>query len=159
MSSVPTADPLSTPTSDVRPAQTARRAGYGLAAGVNGVLLYLINVAPGWEVVPFLTEDTEQVLGLLNASLAVALVINLLWILADPPWWRALGQIVQSALGLAVALSLLDVFPFDVTVSQMDIAWLVRFVLVIIALVTAIGLLVQVATLGRILLRGSRDVT
>lgn len=153
-----------TPTHDSQPShrvhspgRTGRRVGYGIAAGLNGLLLYLVNVAPGWEAVPFLTESFASVVGLLNTSLAVALAVNLLWIAADPPWLRALGQVVQSGLGLAVVLTLLDVFPFDVTINDLDVAWLLRFVLIIIAIATGIGLLVQMGLLVRHAVRAGTD--
>ena len=41
-----------------RPPVAARRFGYVLAALLNAVLLYAVNVWPGWESVPFLTADT-----------------------------------------------------------------------------------------------------
>jgi hypothetical protein len=139
------------------PGRTGRRVGYGIAAGLNGLLLYLVNVAPGWEAVPFLTESFASVVGLLNASLAVALVVNLLWIATDPPWLRALGQVVESGLGLAVVLTLLDIFPFDVTINDLDLAWLLRFVLIIIAIATGIGMLVQMGVLARYAVRAGTD--
>ena len=48
--------------SHTRPAVAGRRAGYAVAIAVNLVLLYLVNVAPGWQAVPFLTESTTEVL-------------------------------------------------------------------------------------------------
>jgi hypothetical protein len=137
--------------------RTGRRVGYGIAAGINGLLLYLVNVSPGWEAVSFLTESFASVVGLLNASLAVGLAVNLLWIVADPPWLRSLGQVVQSGLGLAVVLTLLDIFPFDVTINDLDLAWLLRFVLIIIAIATGIGLLVQMGMLVRYTVRSGSD--
>jgi hypothetical protein len=146
-----------TPSTTGSPGRTGRRVGYGIAAGINGLLLYLVNVAPGWEAAPFLTESFASVVGLLNASLAVALVVNLLWIAADPAWLRALGQIVQSGLGLAVTLTLLDIFPFDVTVNDLDLAWLLRFVLIVAAIATGIGLLVQIGVLVRLAVHAGTD--
>lgn len=121
-----------------------------MAAGINGVLLYLVNVAPGWEWLTFLTDDFAEVLGVLNASLVVAIVVNLLWVLADPRWFRSLGQIVQSGIVLAVILTMLDVFPFDFSGWAFDASWLTRFVLVVTAIATGIGLLVEVVRLLRL---------
>jgi hypothetical protein len=133
-----------------RPSRTARQVGFGIAAGINALLLYLVNVTPGWEWVTFLSEDFTRVLGVLNASLVVALVVNLLWMVADPMWFRALGQVVQSAVGLAVVLTALDVFPFDYSDWAFDATWLTRLVLVVAAVATGIGLLVQLVTLVRV---------
>lgn len=139
------------------PPRTLRQLGYGVAAGVNAALLYLINGAPGWQAVPFLTDDVEAVLGIVNTSLLAGLVVNLLWSLADPEWWRALGQVVLSAIGLAATLQILDVFPFDFTGWAFDPTWLVRLVLVVAAFGTGISLLVQVVTLVRVAVTGGRS--
>lgn len=54
-----------------RPQVGARRIGYAVAVLVNVALLYTINAWPGWEAVPFLTEDLRLVTGLVNASIVV----------------------------------------------------------------------------------------
>jgi hypothetical protein len=88
-------------------------AGYIAAVVVNGVLLYLIDVAPGWEAVPFLTPAMTLVLGLVNATLVAGLVANLVYTVADPPRLRALGDLVTTSIGLAALVRIWQVFPFD----------------------------------------------
>ena len=56
-----------------RPPVAARRAGYVVSVLVNIALLYVVNGWPGWEAVPFLTQDTQQVMGLVNASIVASL--------------------------------------------------------------------------------------
>lgn len=143
----PTATPSRVP--KVRVARPARRLGYTIVALVNGVLLYLINVVPGWEALSFLTDDVTLVLGLLNASLVVGIVVNVVWVLADPPWLRSIGQLVVSAVSLGVILAVLDVFPFDYSEWSFDATLLTRVVLVIAAVGTVIGLLVEAVGLVR----------
>lgn len=96
-----------------RPSATARRTGYLVAAAVNAVLLYLLNQSPGWEAVPFLTAQTPQVLPLVNASMAAGLVANLVYLFADPPRLRALGDLVTTGIGLAAMVKIWQVFPFS----------------------------------------------
>ena len=43
-----------------RRSAVARRFGYVIGSVVNGVLLYGINVAPGWRSLPFLADGFEQ---------------------------------------------------------------------------------------------------
>src|SRR5436190_9702285 len=58
---------IMTTTAPIRtPPDVTRRAGYVVGAVVNGMLLLAVNVWPGWQVVPFLTAQTSQVLGLVN---------------------------------------------------------------------------------------------
>ena len=52
-----------------RPPRSARRAGYLIGALLNGALLWLVNVSPGWQAVPFLTQEFD---GVLPLSMALA---------------------------------------------------------------------------------------
>jgi hypothetical protein len=67
-----------------RPSISARRARYLVVAVIDAALVYLVNVWPGWQAVRFLTADTRQLLGLVNLSLVAGLVVNLVYIIADP---------------------------------------------------------------------------
>ena len=98
-----------------RPGPGARRSGYVVAAAVNALLLYLVNARPGWDAVPFLTEDTTLVLGAVNASMTAGLLANLLYLIADPRRLRAFGDAVTTAIGLYATVRVWQVFPFDVT--------------------------------------------
>jgi hypothetical protein len=98
-----------------RPGPGTRRFGYVVAAAVNALLLTLVNARPGWDAVPFLTDDTTLVLGAVNASITAGLVANLLYLLADPRRLRALGDAVTTTVGLYAMVKIWQVFPFDVT--------------------------------------------
>lgn len=89
----------------------SRRVGYVVGAAVNAVLLYLVNVRPGWDAVPFLTEATPLVLGLVNASILVNLVANLVYVVADPPWLTAVGDLVTTGIGLMASVRFWQVWP------------------------------------------------
>ena len=69
---------------------TGRRAGYVAAVVVNAALLFVLNVQPGWQALPFLTSATDHVLGLVNLSLAAGLAANLVYLAHDPPWVKSL---------------------------------------------------------------------
>ncbi|HKX68789.1 MAG TPA: hypothetical protein VJN29_16345 [Intrasporangium sp.] len=95
------------------PTVAGRRAGYVVAMTVNLVLLFLVNVAPGWQAVPFLTESTTEVLLLVNLSMAAAVAANAVYSVFDPAWMRALGDAVTTSVGLASLVRVWQVFPFD----------------------------------------------
>jgi hypothetical protein len=132
-----------------RPAAAARRAGFVIAAVVNAALLCLVNVWPGWQAASFLTEDTRQVLGLVNLSLAAGLVANLVYLVRDTLWLKLLGDPVTTAIGLAAAVRVWQVFPFDFSGWSFDWSSLVRVVLAMAIVGSAIGLLVQLVALLR----------
>jgi CHASE1-domain containing sensor protein len=133
---------MNTRTAHTRPSKAARGFGYTVAAVLNAVLLYLINVRPGWRAVPFLTEDTTRVLVVVNLSLVAGIVANLLFVLYDPPRWKALGDLVTTSISLVVLFRIWAVFPFAFDASQWTL--LARTVLVVAIVGTGIAMLVQV---------------
>ena len=131
----------------------ARRGGYAVAALVNAVLLYLVNVQPGWQVLPFLTDGMDDVLGVVNLSLTATLVVNLVYLGYDPPWFTAACQVVLSAISLVVAVRLLQVFPFDFSAYAFDWELLTRVVLWLAVLGSAVGIVAALVKLVRALVR------
>lgn len=131
-----------------RPSAAARRFGYVIAAGVSGVLLYLVNVSPGWQALAFLTPDTELVLGLVNLSLWAGVLVNVLYILRDPRWFKALGDAVSTSVSVAASIRVWQVFPFDFGDADYWVV-LFRIGLVIAIVGGAIGVLVNIVTLVR----------
>jgi hypothetical protein len=116
---------------------------------VNAVLLFLVNVRPGWESVPFLTADTSLVLGLVNATLVVALLSGLLCAAAvDAPRVRALTDLAQNAVGLAALVRIWQVFPFAFDGDGVDWALVVRWVLGIGMFGSVIGMVSAVVRLA-----------
>ena len=111
------------------PSVAGRRAGYAVAMTVNLVLLFLVNVTPGWQAVPFLTESTTDVLLLVNLSMVVAVVANAVYSALDPPWVRALGDAVTTSVGLASLVRIWQVFPFEFDTSSVPWDLVARWVI------------------------------
>ena len=95
------------------PGPASHRFGYVVGACVDALLLYLININPGWAAVPFLTSGTIQVLGLVNASIAVSLVANLVYVVRDPRWLRSLGELATTSIGVLALVRFWRVWPVD----------------------------------------------
>jgi predicted membrane protein len=123
--------------------------GYAVALGVNAVLLGIVNVTPGWEAVPFLTEETRLVLGLVNASLITAIVVNAAYLLADPTWLKALGDVTCNVVGIAAMVQIWQVFPFAFDDSTLDWPLIARWVLAVGVAGSVIGLIVGLVSLVR----------
>lgn len=130
----------------------ARRTGYAIAAVVNAGLLYAANVWPGWQVLPFLSEDTPLVLALVNVSLIVGIIVNAVYLVLDQPAVKAAGDLVTLGIGLAALVRLWQVFPFDFGDSVFDWTLLLRIVFGVTIAGTVIGLIVQIVVLIRRLL-------
>ena len=129
-----------------RPSAGARRAGYGLAIVFSTALLVILNGSPGWQAIPFLTSDTAQVLWLVNLSLAAGIAANLVYLAYDPPWLKSLGDLVTTGIGLAAAIRIWQVFPFDLS-SGWSTA--VRVLLAVAITGSCIALVVQIVALAR----------
>jgi hypothetical protein len=98
-----------------RPSRAARRFGYVVAIVLNAAMLVAINAWPGWDVVPFLTDDTVDVLDAVNASIVVTLAANVVYVFRDPPRVRAIGDAVTTVVGLVAMIVIWRVFPLDVS--------------------------------------------
>lgn len=136
-------------TSARRSSAGSRRVGYVIAAVLNAALLYLLNVAPGWQTLSFLTNDTTHVLALVNFSLLAGVVVNVMYLACDPPWLKSLGDLVTTGIGLAVLIRLWQVFPFDFSGTSFNWALLVRVALVVATIGAVIGMVTQIVSLLR----------
>jgi hypothetical protein len=130
-----------------RPSVAARRFGYTLGAVVNTSLLYVVNIHPGWQAAPFLTGDARQVLALVNLSLLVGLVANIVYAVHDPPSWKAFWDLLNTSIALAVLLRVWDVFPFAFTGAEYDWALVTRVVLIVSTVGTVVAIIVQLVSL------------
>jgi hypothetical protein len=108
--------------------------------------LVILNGSPGRQAIPFLTSDTAQVLWLVGLSLAAGISANLTYLAYDPPWLKSLGDLATTGIGLAAAIRIWQVFPFDLS-SGWSAA--VRVPLVVAIAGSCIALVVQIVTLPR----------
>jgi hypothetical protein len=130
-----------------RQSTAARRAGYAIAAAINGVMLYLVNGRPGWDAIPFLT-DVDRVLPWINAALVMATAANLIYLIVPGRRFVAAGGLVTTGLGVAVLIRLWQVFPFD---FGRDAGWtmVVRAVLLLAIVGSVIALPVPIFSVAR----------
>lgn len=134
-----------------RPRLESRRFGYVVAATLNLVFLFVVNVSPGWESLGFLTERTRDVLWLVNLVLVASVVANLLYSAYDPPWFRALGDVVTTSLGLASTIRIWQVFPFDFDTSSVPWDLVARWALGVGIFGAVVGIIVGMVRLVRAL--------
>jgi hypothetical protein len=134
-------------TTTKRPSVAARRAGYVISVLINAALLFGINVWPGWDVLPFLTNDFTQVVTWVNASIVVSLALNVLYMFRDTKRVKALGDTVSLAVALAVSVLMWQVFPFDFGDSTFGWALVFRIVLGLAIVGTGIAIIVNLVSL------------
>jgi hypothetical protein len=135
-----------------RPGPTGRRIGYAAGAVVSLLILGAINVWPGWQAVPFLTPDTVLVLPYINAAFVLAVIVDAILLIRDPPWLKALCYLVSGVVALAATIAVWQVFPFEWERFFFDATLLFRVLLAIGILGGMIGVVVQAVDFVRALL-------
>jgi hypothetical protein len=130
-----------------QPSVAARRFGYVVAVLVNATMLYLVNVWPGWDAVPFITDEMTAVLGLVNASILVGIAANLVYVVNDTKSVRGLGELITTAVGLVAMIRIWQVYPFDFAGYSFDWDVVVRVLLVLGMVGSVIGLVAKLVSL------------
>lgn len=77
------------------------------------VILVLLNVVPGWQVVPFLTPAVDHAVSLANLALIVMLVSRAVALVEPSPRLRAAARYVVALICLALLAELWVTFPFQ----------------------------------------------
>jgi hypothetical protein len=132
------------------PSPATRRFGFAVAVAVNLTLLYLINVAPGWDAGPVLSDDFPRLLPILNASLLIGTALNVAYLPLRPGWLRPAGETALAAVNLAVLVRMWQVFPFDFAGYGGDTTHTVaRILLVLAAAGTGLAVFIHLAALLR----------
>lgn len=128
-----------------RQSRAGRTVGCVVGAVVNATMLWMVNERPGWQAVPFLTPDTRLVLGLVNASLVVGVLSNLVSAAVDAPRMRALADLAQNAVGAAALVRIWQVFPFDFGTGGFDWALLAKWAVGVGVFGAVIGMVVALS--------------
>jgi hypothetical protein len=105
--------------------------GHLLAALIALGGLYVANNLLEWDIVPFLTDDFDRVLPLVNLSLAANLATNVVRLAYRPPWFIAATDLVGTGLGLPAIVRMWQVFPFDFDESGLPWDVAIRILLVV----------------------------
>lgn len=126
---------------------TSRRVGYVLAVGINGMLLWAVHQVGAWGWPAFLTDDFDQVLGILSLSLVVSMAANVLYLVVDRGRTRALADLLTTSVALAASVRVWDVFPLDFAGYAVDWAWLARTLLVVAIVGSFVAIVVDLVKL------------
>ncbi|WP_400998303.1 hypothetical protein [Agromyces sp. GXQ0307] len=106
-------------------------------------------------MLPFLTGETIEVLPWINASLATGVVVNLVNVVFDRAWSKALGDLLTTSVGLLATIRLWAVFPFDFGASTFPWELVVRTLLALGIVGSAIGIIAAIVAFVRALIRGA----
>lgn len=125
---------------------SSSRAGYVVTIILNLILLYVVHSIPRWNL-SFITAAYPQVIWAFDLSIGATIAANLTYLAYDRPWYMHLTRAILAVLGLIVLIVLFSVFPFDFGAPALDT--LVRVLLVLGMVGTAIGLVVEAVQFGR----------
>lgn len=132
-----------------RPGAAGRRVGYVISVLVNVLLLWLVTGWPGWQVVPFLTAETQEVIPLVVSLLLLGVFVNLVNFAFDIAWIKALGEMITSVIALVVLVRFWEVFPFEFGGSDIDWALVARVVIAVAVFGCGVSIVVQIVVLVR----------
>ena len=131
-----------------RESKRARKIGYVVGFMVNSIMLFIVNVRPGWRQLSFLTEDFAGILWLINLSMVSNATANLIYLWYDPAWFKSLCQVGISAIGLGAAIRMLRVFPFDFASYSFNWSALTRLLLALAILGSVVAIVTELVRLG-----------
>ena len=114
-----------------------------------------------WIRYPFFTEDINLWLPILTTALSLTILGHIILIIFDSYTLREIVLIILDALGLAVVLTLLSVFPFDFSIipnaTAADAAYSgVKILLILISIGIGIGILVRFI---KLIIHTARQIT
>jgi hypothetical protein len=136
---------------EARSAKPGAEVGYVVAIIINGMLLYVVRHLVEWDIVPFLTDEFDQVVPIISLSLIASVVVNGLRLAGVPNWLALLGDLISTTISLVATLRIYTVFPFDFDDGvPWDLA--ARGLLIIALFGTAVALIVVLVKLMRELL-------
>lgn len=137
--------------------RTTRRIGYGVAIVVNVAMLIVVNNVLDWGWFAWLTEELNDVLPIVNLSLAASIVANAAYFVNDGPAIKGLLELVVNAISLLATIRLLQVFPFDF--SNYSSIWetATRGILIAAVVGISIALLVQLTKLAQLALKVAEE--
>lgn len=128
-----------------RVAPPLRRTGYGVSIVINLVLIWIVTNIVEWDILPFLTGDFEELVPIAVFSLIVGIVLYGAYLFFDPPWFRIVGDTINSAIAFVVILRTNQVFPFEFEGGFW--AGATRAILIFLLVVTALGTVANIAKL------------
>lgn len=132
------------------PEAIGRKVGYVVTAAVDLVGLWVAGHLLDWGWPAFLTDEFEDLLPWISISLAATAVLNVLWVVADPDWFRHLGQLALDVITVIVSVRTWQIFPFDFS----GYAWVweagTRALIVVATVGSAIAAVVELVALVRL---------
>ena len=128
-------------------AQAGRRFGYGIAIGINLLLVWIVGNLVAWEMVGFLTPEFDDLVPLIQLGLWVTIAANVVYLMDDRSVVTRVARLIVDIVNLFVTFQIFDVFPFAFSAHEFDWGLVFRGLRVIALVGTAIGAIVHLGQL------------
>lgn len=139
------------PARTFRVPQEAKRFGYFLALLINGAMIFVANNLLAWGWFSWLTAAFEELLPIINLSLAASMLVNAIYIVYDQQWFKSLTQIGVTVIAMVVAVRTWQVFPFDFSAYEFGWDLMARIVIGISLFGMGVGIIAEIAKLAKAL--------
>jgi hypothetical protein len=133
----------------------SQRNGEYIAAIIfNFIFLYIFNNLLNWQVY-FVTSALNEVLWIINLSIIVAIVGNVLMLLYRPDWFRHVTKIVLNVVAFIAVYLVYIVFPFNFNNSFLNWGLSVLLILAMIGIIVATIVEIYLLVTGKPKLTGN----
>jgi hypothetical protein len=122
---------------------SAKHLGYGIAVVINIVMLIVVLKILDWGWLSFLTDEFVEVVPWIALSLVASIIVNLIYQFNDTVLVKSTGQIGTNLISIFVTYQVFRVFPFDFSAFDFDPGTVVRVVLILAMVGSAIGVFVE----------------
>jgi len=120
------------------------KAGYVFSIIFSFVALYVANNLLVWQV-PFLTNEWTASLWVLNISITLTIIFNILFLIYDKIWFRSLLKMTLNIVSILFLTTFIYVYPLDFSSlsyeSTLDL--IIKIVLIISIAGTFIATIVE----------------
>ena len=123
----------------------------GSAIAAQAAFLIVVNHIRDWDWLPWLTDDFDDVAGIMSIALIASMLANLIYLLFPiayaTRWSRSALTATSVGITLAAAVRLYQVFPFDFDRYSFNWDTLTRAVLIFLIVSMTLGLLFHLVQL------------
>lgn len=137
-----------------RNVKSEQKSEYVFAIIFNLIFLYIVNNLLNWNIY-FITSTFNDVLWIINLSIIIAIIGNILLLLYSPESFRHLVKIILNIISFIAVYIVYTVFPFNFYNSFYDWIFSILLILALIGIVIAIIIEIYLLITGKPKLTGN----
>lgn len=131
-----------------------QKSEYFVAIIFNLIFFYIVNNLLNWQVY-FITNSLNEVLWIINLSIIITIIGNILLLLYSPEKFRHLMKIILNIVAFIAVYFVYIVFPFNFYNSFYDWGFSILMILAMIGIIIAIIIEIYLLVTGKPKLTGN----